>query len=179
MDKLDLKQFEITLSEGAHLHPKEGMCVMECVAYIMGEVHTDHPMCADPIIGCLAIRMNDSLPSAYRQRLLQYVLRIAGSSTDKLPPAEAGRIKQARIDAILRFEDPMFGSDTNEALYVAQSQIAMRLKHMRYNKEAYEAYVDSVFNLLDELLKLTDDLNVDPTPPVVQKLRELEDITAK
>lgn len=41
----------LTLHEGAHKDPADGMCAMEAAAWIAGEPHSDHPACACPVIG--------------------------------------------------------------------------------------------------------------------------------
>lgn len=59
------------ISHGKHVSPEQGLCVMETVAYIAGEPHTDRPACACPVITALAIAINDALPDdATRTRLL-------------------------------------------------------------------------------------------------------------
>src|ERR1051325_1719240 len=46
--------------------------VMEAVAWVAGEPHSDHPACACPVITGLMIRWNDRLPSdSERDRLLK------------------------------------------------------------------------------------------------------------
>lgn len=52
---------------------------MECVAYVAGEAHTDHPACACPVITEVAIALNDVLGDTERQALTSKVLLLAGS----------------------------------------------------------------------------------------------------
>jgi hypothetical protein len=62
----------ITLKSGNHRAREKGVCVMEAVAWIAGEPHSDHPQCACPVITSFMIRWNDRLPSdAERDRLLK------------------------------------------------------------------------------------------------------------
>jgi hypothetical protein len=70
-----------SISKGKHKTPGEGMCVMETVAFIAGEPHTDHPPCACPVITEAAIRLNDSMPDDQtRTRILgPLAFRIAGT----------------------------------------------------------------------------------------------------
>lgn len=79
MEQINFNDYAIKLSKGAHANPKEGMCIMEVIAYIEGEKHTDHPKCACPIVTEFAIRTNDWMTDEERELLLPYVLRIAGS----------------------------------------------------------------------------------------------------
>jgi hypothetical protein len=69
----------IHLDAGGHSDPSSGHCVMEVVSYIAGEKFSDRPECACPAVAALARRLNDRLPDHERQRLLPYVVRIAGS----------------------------------------------------------------------------------------------------
>ena len=38
------------LTSGEHATPEEGMCLMEAVAFLAGEAHSDRPECACPVI---------------------------------------------------------------------------------------------------------------------------------
>lgn len=53
---------EITLSEGCHRYPAEGMCAMEAVSFISGEPFSEYPDCACPVVTTFVIGFNDSLP---------------------------------------------------------------------------------------------------------------------
>lgn len=83
---MDFNKLAIKLSHGSHASPQEGMCIMECVAYIAGERHSDNPKCADENFSGLAIALNDHAETICRgisrQQLLPLVLRLAGSKTD-------------------------------------------------------------------------------------------------
>ena len=75
------------ISSGSHANPEDGLCVMECVARVAGEPHTDHPQCAGPLCTEVAIGLNDGMPDdATRTRLLgPLVWKLAGSrSTDEV-----------------------------------------------------------------------------------------------
>lgn len=80
-----------SISAGGHPAPEYGMCVMETVAYIAGEPHTDQPKCACRIITCFAIAINDAIPDdATRTRILgPLVWAIAG--TRSTPEVEQKR----------------------------------------------------------------------------------------
>lgn len=69
------------ISAGNHASPSDGLCVMETVAYIAGEPHSDAPECACPVITRAAININDAMPDdATRTRLLgPLAFRIAGT----------------------------------------------------------------------------------------------------
>jgi hypothetical protein len=82
---MNFNDWQIKLLAGSHRNPQNGSCVMEVVSYIAGEKYSDHPECACPLITTFAIAVNDRMDDAARQRLLPFVLRIAGSkSTNKI-----------------------------------------------------------------------------------------------
>ena len=66
---------------GSHETREDGMCVMEAVAYVAGEQHSDAPQCASPVISAFMRSWNDGLPSdEERNRLLsQFVFRLPGT----------------------------------------------------------------------------------------------------
>lgn len=81
---IDFNSWKLKLKSGSHSNPKEGSCLMETVAYISGaDVYTDHPECACPVITDFAISTNDWMNDVERQRLLPFVLRIAGSKASQ------------------------------------------------------------------------------------------------
>ena len=76
----------IELKSGSHQRRDLGMCVMEAVAYVAGERHTDHPSCACPVLAAFARRLNDATwPSdADRTRVLRpFVARLSGSRSTR------------------------------------------------------------------------------------------------
>lgn len=76
------------LDNGSHDDPGEDtnkngdLCLMEAVAYITGEPHSDHPSCADPALTNIAISFNDSHYN-YRERdnLIPAIPALVGSRT--------------------------------------------------------------------------------------------------
>lgn len=72
----------IHLDRGAHSDPAAGMCLMEAVAYVQGEPHTDHPACVSPVLGVYGRALNDALPDELRQRLVLYIDRLPGTAGD-------------------------------------------------------------------------------------------------
>jgi hypothetical protein len=62
---------DTVLLSGAHPSAEAGMCVMEAVAYVAGERHSDHPTCACPVVSDFLRAWNDALPDDdTRTRLL-------------------------------------------------------------------------------------------------------------
>src|SRR5712675_2780941 len=52
---------KLNLEEGAHSDYNDGLCVMEAVAYLRGQQHTDMPKCVSPIIRDKMAEVNDNL----------------------------------------------------------------------------------------------------------------------
>jgi len=85
MPSRDLDLNALILQRNAHPNPEAGMCIMEAVAYVAGEPHSDHPACASPTISAFLRNWNDRLDDEGRQSLKPYVQRLVGSrSTDAI-----------------------------------------------------------------------------------------------
>lgn len=76
---------KIKLSHGKHDSAKDGLCVMECVAYVAGEPHTDHPECACPVVTEVAIYANDYYQPQHGEALARRVVELAGSKVGPTP----------------------------------------------------------------------------------------------
>lgn len=51
----------LILKSGSHASFEEGACVMEAVAFVAGEPHSDHPACASRVIGAFLRAWNDAM----------------------------------------------------------------------------------------------------------------------
>lgn len=60
----------IWLASGSHPAESKVYCLMEAVAYLAGEAHSDAPECACPVVTKLGVWLNDSCSDALRQELL-------------------------------------------------------------------------------------------------------------
>jgi len=70
----------IRLSYGSHKSREEGMCLMEAVAYVAGEPHTDRPQCVCPVLAAFGRAWNDALDDEARNRLLKpFIPRLIGT----------------------------------------------------------------------------------------------------
>jgi len=77
-DAVDLGS--IRLSYGSHKSREEGMCLMEAVAYVAGEPHTDRPKCVCPVLAAFGRAWNDALDDEARNRLLKpFIPRLIGT----------------------------------------------------------------------------------------------------
>lgn len=71
----------IRLDSGGHDRFKDGHCVMEVVAYVAGEPHSDRPRCTSPAIAAFLRSWNDALDDADRQMLRFLVPVVIGTAT--------------------------------------------------------------------------------------------------
>jgi hypothetical protein len=64
---LDLET--LVLKNGAHKRRDQGVCLMEAVAWIAGEKHSDRPECTDVALAAFGRAFNDRLSNDERQLL--------------------------------------------------------------------------------------------------------------
>ena len=72
----------IQLAEGGHHDPEAGLCLLEAVAYVAGERHSDHPTCTSPVLGTFGRSLNDVLPDELRQGLKPLIPQLIGTRGD-------------------------------------------------------------------------------------------------
>jgi hypothetical protein len=82
MSALDLAT--LTLAKGCHAYRSDGLCLMEAVAWMAGEPHTDMPACTSLVLGAFGRSLNDVLPDDKRQQLIPLVPRFIGTAGDGL-----------------------------------------------------------------------------------------------
>jgi hypothetical protein len=71
----------MALSRGPHESIDKGACVMEAVAWVVGEPFNSRPVCVSPVIGTFLVRWNDGLPDDERNALLKpQIPRLIGTS---------------------------------------------------------------------------------------------------
>jgi hypothetical protein len=73
----------LRLESGVHDPPANSLvhaCVMEAVAYVVGEPWSDHPECASPVIGVFLRSWNDSLGNEDRQALKPLIARLVDTN---------------------------------------------------------------------------------------------------
>jgi hypothetical protein len=101
--KKNLKSFTVTT--GSHGSPEEGMCVMELVAYMAGEPHSDAPQCACPTIAAGARQANDSGPQWLRDELRDRTFKIIGSKKDLRTQVKRARVFADAAQEIAKLTD--------------------------------------------------------------------------
>ena len=73
---------KITLESGAHESREEGVCLLEAVAWMAGEPHSDHPACVSPVLAAYGRALNDCLPADRRQQLRRFIPLLQGTAGD-------------------------------------------------------------------------------------------------
>ena len=72
----------LRLENGSHQSPDEGVCLMEAVAWLAREPHSDHPACVCPVLGAFGRGLNDRLDVERRQRLKPLIPALVGTASD-------------------------------------------------------------------------------------------------
>ena len=67
------------LGHGSHASWLDGACLMEAVAYVAGEPHSDSPECACSVLSSIGRTLNDSYDDDERQLLAQLIPRLVGT----------------------------------------------------------------------------------------------------
>ena len=68
------------LEAGSHQSPEEGLCLMEAVAWVAGEPHSDDPACVCSLLRSFGQRLNDSLDDERRQALKPLIPDLIGTA---------------------------------------------------------------------------------------------------
>jgi len=67
------------LKYGSHNTPDAGMCLMEAVAFVAGEPHSDSPRRASPELAAIGRSLNDRYTDDERQLLAPLIPRLVGT----------------------------------------------------------------------------------------------------
>lgn len=90
---------------GVHEGLEHGACVMEAVAYVAGEVWSDSPRCACPVISALLRSWNDSIQdNTARTRLLAPLIELLVGS--RSTPVIELRRSYVALDWLVRTQVP-------------------------------------------------------------------------
>ena len=95
---------QIHLDHGAHSARADGMCLMEAVAYVAGEEHSDHPACTCPVLAAIGRALNDRWRDDERQLLAPLIPCLVGTRSTV---AVQKRRAYAMADAGIREVAPM------------------------------------------------------------------------
>ena len=72
----------LRLENGSHQSPDEGVCLMEAVAWLAREPHSDKPNCVCPVLGAFGRGLNDRLDVERRGRLKPLIPALVGTASD-------------------------------------------------------------------------------------------------
>ena len=72
----------LRLENGSHHSPDEGVCLMEAVAWLAREPHSDEPKCVCPVLGAFGRSLNDCLDVERRGRLKPLIPALVGTASD-------------------------------------------------------------------------------------------------
>lgn len=152
--------------------PEGGTCINEAALVVAGFPYkkigsaSDMPSCFSRPISAFAIQINDSMNDEFRQKLIPFVTRLAGSA-DK-PEVEQARARMMVLRTVREIVAPVFDK-------INLPDVAMKLRHCTWDdlkqvtayaayaakKAAYAAYaaeVDHIWtiqmSILDEALAM-------------------------
>jgi hypothetical protein len=95
----------ITLKHGGHEDRESGVCLLEAVAWVAGEPHSDQPACACPVMAAFGRAWNDAIPDdATRTRLLKPLVTLLIGS--KSTPAVELQRSYLAFDWLARVQGP-------------------------------------------------------------------------
>ena len=92
----------LRLENGSHRGPDEGVCLMEAVAWLAREPHSDEPKCVCPVLGAFGRGLNDRLDVERRGRLKPLIPALVGTASD----GHAGARGFMAMDWIVRTYTP-------------------------------------------------------------------------
>ena len=92
----------LRLENGSHQGPNEGVCLMEAVAWLAREPHSDDPACVCPVLGAFGRDLNDRLDVERRGRLKPLIPALVGTARD----GHAGARGFMAMDWIVRTYTP-------------------------------------------------------------------------
>ena len=86
---IDPDLYAVDLAEGGHETRDQGMCLMEWLAFLAHEQHSDHPECVSPVLGTMGRHLNDTLPGPLRQQLKTIGVSALGTAGDGFDEARS------------------------------------------------------------------------------------------
>jgi hypothetical protein len=134
------------LKHGSHARPEDGVCLMEAVAWVAGEAHSDHPACACPVLAAFGRQLNDRLRDEERDLLVRFVPRLVGSrATAAVERERMFALADAAVRRFLPFALEAAGRDADAARLRGLAPIVDRASALKGQKAA-AAYADAAAN---------------------------------
>jgi hypothetical protein len=81
---------DLQLLKDSHRKREEGVSLMEAVAWLAGEPHSDRPKCACPVTAAFARRVNDKATDKQRQELRELIPALAKSKASRAVEIKRG-----------------------------------------------------------------------------------------
>lgn len=138
----------------------QGVCLMEAVAWVTGEEHSDHPECACPALTEFAIQINDGVSDRVRQELLPAIPALVGSKTNssKVRLKRVKRLLDALLDAII----PSLLKNINEEYDIITAVLVRELnQHVMVSGSAInKRHLTRTVKLLDAILTSDEDESI-------------------
>ena len=73
----------LVLLGGSHTERAKGVCLLEAVAWMAREPHSDRPQCACPVLAAFGRRLNDAFSKEDRQLLKPFIPMLVNSRRDR------------------------------------------------------------------------------------------------
>lgn len=152
----------IMLKHGTHAKPEHGMCLMEAVAYVANEPHSDMPGCACPVLSEYARTINDNAhwknDAARTSLLLPLVPKLVGSRGDLDEQIErACYLSGAAAQSIESFSDFAEANECGEecaslcAVAHAEALVAQRTAAVARKNRCYTSSLQAAHIAADAL----------------------------
>lgn len=177
---------DINLGIGTHDNPSEGLCLLEAVAYVAGEAHSDHPQCVSPVLGAYGRKLNDCLGNEDRQKLKPFIVHMPGTADDGLDEVRGyiatDWVVRTATPRLLRAANHTALAERLEALALVKDKNtasaaegeALRVREIRSNvREAAFANLEAHFREEIRKRRLT---GTAPAPDVAALVGDLHDL---
>lgn len=93
-----------SLTKGRHSSPDDGLCLMEAVAFLTGDPHSDVPQCACPVLANFARVINDALDDPTRDEFLIPLIPMLVGTSNAQRTRQSGTVEeQLRGEAFARW----------------------------------------------------------------------------
>jgi hypothetical protein len=157
----------VRLAPGRHVHPDDGVCVMELSSMLADEPLTDHPRTVSPVLGALLRGYNDGLDPERRQTLKRYAADCLGTARGRT----AERERRRRVRRWLAATDAPGGPVSGLGLWLRvfdMHHVGRALGFKVREREDAELH-HRTLALLDELVAMA---GPSPAPSVPEPARE-------
>jgi hypothetical protein len=154
------------LGHGSHPSPEFGACVMEMVAFLAGEKHTDSPICVLPELRTLAIYVNDFVSDDNRSRIALLIPDFMNTSTLKIDLF----LRRVQAEAFPEYYEWFTGDKRQEFQYLATcTPLAFNLNAVYHrietecsetplNKFTNEEWDNFVIEYLEKVMAIARDM---------------------